>query len=205
MARKKAAASEALALERVEPLIHEIRGEKVILDSDLARLYGATTKRLNEQVKRNRERFPDDFMFRLTARESAALRSQFATSSSQTLNPQGDARSRSQIATLKRGENIKYLPYAFTEHGAIMAANVLNSPRAVQMSVFVVRAFLKMRALLGDKHELAKQLAALEKELKQRLDIHEAAIVTILQRVMDIIDPPAEPPTPEKPKIGFKP
>ena len=86
-----------------------------------------------------------------------------------------------------------------------MAANVLNSLRAVQMSVFVVRAFLKMRALLGDKRELAKQLAALEKELKQRLDIHEAAIVTILQRVMDIIDPPSEPPMPDKPKIGFTP
>ena len=86
-----------------------------------------------------------------------------------------------------------------------MAANVLNSPRAVQMSVFVVRAFLKMRALLGDKRELAKQLAALEKELKQRLDIHEAAIVTVLQRVMDIIDPPIGPGEPEKPKIGFKP
>jgi hypothetical protein len=85
-----------------------------------------------------------------------------------------------------------------------MAANVLNSTRAVQMSVFVVHAFLKMRALLGDKRELAKQLAALEKELKQRLDIHEAAIVTILQRVMDIIDPPGEPPPPEKPKIGFR-
>src|SRR5450432_817594 len=204
MARKKAAASEAVAVERVEPLIHEIRGEKVILDSDLARLYGATTKRLNEQVKRNRERFPDDFMFRLTARESAALRSQFATSSSKASN-QGDARSRSQIATLKRGENIKYLPYAFTEHGAIMAANVLNSPRAVQMSVFVVRAFLRMRSLLGDKRELAKQLAALEKELKQRLDVHETAIVTILQRVMDIIDPPALPPAPSKPRIGFRP
>ena len=159
-AGKKAVVSKALALERVEPLIHEIRGEKVILDSDLARLYGVTTKRLNEQVKRNRERFPNDFMFRLTARESAASRSQFATSSSQTIDPKGGARSRSQIATLKRGQNIKYLPYAFTEHGAIMAANVLNSPRAVQMSVFVVRAFLKMRVFLGDKRELAKQLAA---------------------------------------------
>jgi hypothetical protein len=193
-----------LALERVEPLIHEIRGYKVILDSDLARLYGVTTKRLNEQVKRNRERFPNDFMFQLTAKESAASWSQIATSSSQTIDPKGSARSRSQIATLKRGQNIKYLSYAFTEHGAIMAANVLNSPRAVQMSVFVVRAFLKMRALLGDKRELAKQLAALEKELKQRLDIHEAAIVTVLQRVMDIIDPPIAP-EPEKPKIGFKP
>src|SRR6266566_4061020 len=87
-------------------------------------------------------------------------------------------------------------PYAFTEHGAIMAANVLNSRRAVQMSVFVVRAFLKMRALLGDKRELAQQLAALEKELKKRLDVHEAVIVTILQRVMDMIDPPSLPPQP---------
>ena len=92
----------------------------------------------------------------------------------------------------------RYRPYAFTEHGAIMAANVLNSARAVQMSVFVVRAFLKMRAFLGDKRELAKQLAALEKELKQRLDIHEAAIVTVLQRVMDIIDPPSPPLAPDK-------
>ena len=123
-----------------------------------------TTKRLNEQVKRNQERFPGDFAFQLTAEEADSLRSQIATSSSH-----GGRR---------------YLPFAFTEHGAIMAANVLNSPRAVQMSVFVVRAFLKMRAFLGDKRELAKQLAALEKELKQRLDIHEAAIVTILQRVM---------------------
>jgi phage regulator Rha-like protein len=109
--------------------------------------------------------------------------------------------------TLKtgRGQHRKYLPYVFTEHGAIMAANVLNSRRAAQMSVFVVRAFLKMRALLGDKRELAKKLADLEKELKQRLNVHEAAIVTILQRVMDVIDPPALPPPPPKPRIGFKP
>jgi phage regulator Rha-like protein len=126
-------------------------------------------------------------MFRLTADEGRELQ-----------------RSRSQIVTLKRGQNIKYFPYAFTEHGAIMAANVLNSAQAVQMSVFVVRAFLKMRALLGDKRELSKKLAALEKELKQRLDVHETAIVTILQRVMDIIDPPVMP-EPSKPRIGFKP
>ena len=111
-----------------------------------------------------------------------------------------------QIGTSSSGHGGRRRPpYAFTEHGAIMAANVLNSPRAVQMSVFVVRAFLKMRSLLGDKRELAKQLAALEKELKQRLDVHEAAIVTILQRVMDIIDPPALPPPPSKPRIGFRP
>lgn len=104
-------------------------------------------------------------MFQLTAQEAAVL--------------------ISQIARSKKGRGgRRTLSYAFTEHGAIMAANVPNSPRAVQMSVFVVRAFLKMRALLGDKRDLAKQLAALETELKQRLDIHEAAIVTILQRVM---------------------
>jgi hypothetical protein len=112
---------------------------------------------------------------------------------------------RSQIATgLQKHRDPRLRPYALTEHGAIMAANVLNSPRAVQMSVFVVRAFLKMRAFLGDKRELAKQLAALEKELKQRLDVHEAAIVTILQRVMDMIDPPLTP-QPSEPRIGFKP
>jgi ORF6N domain len=177
----------------------------VILDADLARLYGVMTKRLNEQVRRNQERFPGDFMFRLIAKESAALRSQIATASPQAVDPHGGASNRSQIATgSQKHRDLRLRPYAFTEHGAIMAANVLNSPRAVQMSVFVVRAFLKMRALLGDKRELARQLAALEKELKQRLDIHEAAIVTILQRVMDIIDPPAEPPPAPKPKIGFK-
>jgi phage regulator Rha-like protein len=140
-----------------------------------------------EQVRRNLDRFPPDFAFQITRDEHQVL--------------------RSQIATLKtgRGQHRKYLPFVFTEHGAIMAANVLNSPRAIQMSVFVVRAFLKMRSLLGDKREWASQLAALEKELKQRLDVHEAAIVTILQRVMDIIDPPALPPAPSKPRIGFRP
>lgn len=219
MARKESATSKALALERVEPLIHEIRGEKVILDSDLARLYGVTAKRLNEQVKRNGDRFPADFMFQLTVKESAVLRSQIAISSPQGVDPECDKMNWSRFATSSRSRSIlrsqnatstshggrRYRPYVFTEHGAIMVANVLNSPRAVQMSVFVVRAFLRMRALLSDKRELAKQLAALEKELKQRLDIHEAAIVTILQRVMDIIDPPGELPRPEKPKIGFMP
>jgi ORF6N domain-containing protein len=182
---KKSIARKAPALE---PLIYEIRGEKIILDSDLARIYGVATKAFNQAVKRNADKFPADFMFRLTAREARRLQ-----------------RSRSQFVTLKRGQNIKYLPYAFTEHGAIMAANVLNSPRAVQMSVFVVRAFLKMRALLGDKRGLAQKLASLEKELKKRLDVHEAVIVTILQRVMDIIDPPALPAPPPKPRIGFNP
>jgi phage regulator Rha-like protein len=171
--------------EPVEPLILAVRGEKVILDADLARIYGVPTKRLNEQVRRNAERFPADFLFRLTESEAKAW-----------------LRSRSQIATLKRGQNIKYRPYAFTEHGAIMAANVLNSPQAVQMSVYVVRAFLKMRSVLSDSRQLARKLAQLEKELKSRLDLHETAIVEVLQRVMDILDPPPQP-EPKRRQIGF--
>jgi hypothetical protein len=173
------------ALEPVEPLIQMFRAERVILDSDLAQIYGVPTKRLNEQVRRNLEKFPSDFMFRLTSKEAERLRS------------------RSQIATLKRGQNIKYFPYVFTEHGAIMAANVLNSPQAVQMSVFVVRAFVKMRGSFSDSRELVKKLAALEKELKSRLDVHEVAIVEVLQRVMAILDPPPPPPEPPRREIGF--
>jgi len=110
--------------------------------------------------------------------------------------------SRSQIVILKRGTNIKYLPFAFTEHGAIMAANILSSKRAVQMSVFVVRAFIRMRGILGDNKELASRLVELEKELKKRLDLHDTAIVGILQRIMNLIDPPAIP-EPKKRSIGF--
>jgi phage regulator Rha-like protein len=178
-------ASQTDAVEPVEPLLHELRGERIILDADLARIYGVPTKRLNEQVRRNAERFPADFAFRLTDDEARQL-----------------LRSRSQFATLKRGQNIKYRPYAFTEHGAIMAANVLNSPQAVQMSVFVVRAFVKMRGLLSDNRQLARKLAELEKELRSRLDLHETAIVEVLQRVMSILDPPPQP-EPKRRQIGF--
>ena len=177
--------SQTLTVERVEPLLHVLRGERILLDVDLAGIYGVPTKRLNEQVKRNSERFPADFAFRLTNGEAVEL-----------------LRSRSQFATLKRGQNIKYLPYAFTEHGAIMAANVLNSPQATQMSVYVVRAFVKMRSVLSDTKSLARKLAQLEKELKSRLDVHETAIVEVLQRVMDILDPPPQP-EPKRRQIGF--
>jgi hypothetical protein len=172
-------------IEVIAPVIRTIRGQKVILDSDLARIYGVTTKRLNEQVRRNAKRFPSDFLFQLTAEEADSL--------------------RSQIATLKsgRGQHRKFLPYAFTENGAVMAANVLNSPAAVRMSVFVVRAFVKMRELLGGTKELAKQLAALEKKLTARLDGHEVAIIEVLRRVMDILDPPPPPPDPARREIGF--
>ncbi len=188
----------------IESLIHMIRGQKVILDSDLARIYGVTTKRLNEQVKRNQDRFPEDFMFRLTIEECPYFRS-------------GHEFSRSQIATLKQGHNNRsqfatgsqkhrdpqYLPYAFTEHGAIMAANVLNSPSAVQMSVCVVRAFMRMRTVLSGHKELMSELVALEKKLAERLDVHEVAIVDILQRMMELLDPPVPEASPPKPKIGF--
>ena len=110
--------------------------------------------------------------------------------------------SRSQFVTLKRGQNVKYLPYAFTEYGALMAANILNSARAVQMSIFVVRAFAKMREALRGTPELARKLAALEKKLTARLDVHEAAIVQVLREVMQILNPPPEPEPPRR-RIGF--
>lgn len=175
--------SHIAVLEPVEPLLHELRGERVILDSDLARLYGVPTFRLNEAVKRNQERFPVDFRFQLTAVEFEHLKSQIAISSS------------------GHGGRRK-LPWAFTEHGAIMAANVLNSPQAVQMGVFVVRAFLKMRAALANTRALAKKLADLEAELKSRLDVHEVAIVEVLQRVISLLDPPPGPEPPKR-EMGF--
>jgi hypothetical protein len=173
-------------VDRISLLIRTIRSQKVVLDTDLALIFGVPTFRFNEAIKRNRERFPNDFMFQLTAAEAESL--------------------TSQIAMSKPGRGgRRTLPYAFTENGAIMAANVLNSPEAVRMSVFVVRAFVQMRDLLGSTKELAKQLAALEKKLTDRLDGHEAAIIQVLRRVMDILDPPPPPPEPEKPKgrLGF--
>jgi hypothetical protein len=180
--------NETLArVDRIGSMIRPIRGQKVILDADLAFIYGVPTKRLNEQIKRNTDRFPPDFLFQLTKEEAET-----------------ELRSRSQFATLKRGMNIKYLPYAFTENGAIMAANVLNSPEAVRMSVFVVRAFVQMRDLLGGTKDLARQLADLEKKLTARLDVHESVIVDVLRRVMEILDPPPLPPEPPKRRIGFQ-
>jgi phage regulator Rha-like protein len=181
MKRKK----NSTVLEPVEPLIQMFRAERVILDSDLAQIYGVETGALNRAIKRNSEKFPEDFMFQLTAAEFKSL--------------------RCQIGILKpsRGKHRKFLPFVFTEHGAIMAANVLNSPQAVQMGVFVVRAFVKMRGSFSDSRELIKKLAALEKELKSRLDVHEVAIVDVLQRVLAILDPPSPPPEPPRREIGF--
>jgi len=192
--------SNKLTSDQLDRLIYEVRGERLMLDSDLALIYGVETKALNRAVKRNRDPFPTDFV--LSEDEWKNLRYQIGTSSSNSKHQS----SRYQIGTSTLGHGgRRNRPYVFTKHGAIMAANVLNSRRAVQMSVFVVRAFLKMRALLGDNRDLAQKLAGLEKELKKRLDVHDTVIVTILQRVMDIIDPPALPPPPPKPHIGFTP
>ncbi|MBI4669426.1 MAG: ORF6N domain-containing protein [Elusimicrobia bacterium] len=180
-------AGKKLVSFELETLIVTVRGQRVILSPDLARVYGVQAKVLNQAVKRNKGKFPADFMFQLTQEEVQTAQ-----------------RSRSQFVTLKRGQNIKYPPYAFTEHGAIMAANVLNSPRAEQMSVFVVRAFVRMRSMLSDNRELARQLVELEKRLTQRLDSHETAIVEVLRRVMRLLKPPPEPLPPAKPPIGFQ-
>jgi len=170
------------ALVRVQDITRAIlvlRDHRVLLDAELAALYGVTTKRFNEQVRRNRERFPADFMFQLSAQETEALRSQIATSNAPS---QG------------RGGR-RYLPYAFTEHGAIMAATILNSPRAVEMSVYVVRAFVKLRELLASNKALAKKLDELERKLKN----HDEAIAAILSAIRQLMHAPA----PKRRPIGF--
>ncbi len=184
----------AALVPSIEAAIHTLRGERVILDADLAKIYGVQTKVLKQAVKRNREKFPPDFLFELNLTDAVNL---------QRTGQRNDAGSRSQIVTLKRGGNVKHPPFAFTEHGAIMAANILNSPQAVQMSVFVVRAFIKMRGALTDTRGLARKLAALETELKSRLDTHESAIVDVLQCIMALLEPPPPPPEPPKREMGF--
>jgi len=167
--------NELIPIEEVEAKIKLIRGQRVILDSDLAQLYGVSTKRLNEQVSRNIERFPSDFMFQL--------------------NYQDLGRSRSQIATLNRGMNIKYLPYAFTEHGAVMAANVLRSKKAVAASIYVVRAFVRLRQFLASHKELAEKLDDLERQV----GTHDKAIVSMFQAIRKLMSPAQG----KRKKIGF--
>ena len=161
--------------QRIEDMIHLIRGQRVMLDFDLAKIYGVKLKRLNEQVRRNPDRFPTDFAFRLTLQEFTDMRSQIATAS-------------------KR--NIRYLPWAFTEHGALMLASVLNSPVAVEASVRVVRAFVLMREQLAAHKELGQKLS----ELENRVSGHDEAIKNLFEAIRQLI----EPPLPEnRRQIGF--
>jgi hypothetical protein len=177
----------------ITTLIITVRGKRVILDADLACIYGVPTKRLNEQVRRNADRFPLDFAFVLTDQEVTNLRSQIATSSFEGI--------QSQFATASHGGR-RYRPYVFTEHGVIMAANVLRSRRAIQMSVFVVRAFVRMRQILIGQKDLARKLSDLEKELTARLDVHETAINEMFTQIKRLLSPPSEP-EPRKKRIGF--
>ncbi len=156
--------------------IHDLRGQRVILDIDLARIYGVETRTLNQAIKRNAERFPKDFAFQLDAEEFANLKSQIVISSS------GHGGRRS-------------LPWVFTEHGAIMAASMLNSPRALEMSVFVVRAFVRLRDIARTHADLAQQLAALE----LRVTGHDDDLKQVLGALRQLLEPPLKPPR----SIGF--
>ncbi len=179
-----------LALEAITHRIFVLREQKVLLDSDLAALYGVGTRRLNEQVRRNRERFPKDFIFALTREEFTDLKSQFATSNS-TGTGHGGRRK---------------LPLAFTEHGAIMAATVLSSPRAVEVSVHVVRAFVQLRELSLSHRDLAKRLTALEEEteaLNMNHDTFSRNTRAQLKQVFDALRALMTPPDPPKRPIGF--
>ena len=160
----------------IEDLVYIVRGQKVMLDSDLALIYGVDTKRLNEQVKRNIVRFPVDFMFQLTEEEYEILRSQIAT-----LKEKGTIL-RSRKATIKdgRGSHRKYLPYVFTEHGAVMLASVLNSPQAIAASIKVVKVFVRLREILSTHKELAKKI----EELEQKYDSKFTDVFSALKELM---------------------
>jgi hypothetical protein len=228
--RKKSSA--IVPVERVRQVILLLRGQRVIIDAELARLYGVTTIRLNQQVQRNIDRFPEDFMFQLTWEEAESLSMQIASlnvhadltdprSQIVTLNPQGntqvsdnkevtsdslrsqfailndpDANLMAQTAPSRRGKHLKYRPFAFTEHGAIMAATVLKSPQAVQASLFVVRAFVQLRDLLSTHRTLAEKL----NELERKLQDHDGQILGIIDAIRELMNEPDEP---AKPPIGY--
>jgi hypothetical protein len=183
-----------------------IRGQKVVLDSDLAAVYGVTTKRLNEQFRRNRKRFPEDFAFQLSVEEYDSLRSQIATLDeagssrelmrSQSTTASGRSQSmRSQFATAYR-RNIRYRPWAFTEHGALQVANVLQTDLAIAMSVYVIRAFIEQREKLAANAAILKRLAEIDKTLLE----HDTALREIYQKLLPLLAPPTEPP---RRQIGF--
>ena len=186
----------AFVHESLEPLILVIRNQRVILDADLARLYGVTTKRFNEAFKRNRQRFPDDFAFQLITTEFNNLRSQIATSSSQRAGSLESDRNRLQSVTGSHGGR-RYLPWAFTEHGAVMAANILRSEQAVHMSVFVVRAFVRLREHIAANQAILKRLAEIDRTLLQ----HDSALLDLYEKLLPLLQPLPDHP---KRRIGFQ-
>jgi hypothetical protein len=176
-----------VVVEQIEPHILLLRGQRVILDAHLAELYGTTTKRLNEQVRRNQGRFPSDFMFQLAVDEVEAMRSQIVTT---------NLRSQNATSSSARHGGRRYLPYAFTEHGALMAASILNTPRAMEVSVYVIRAFVRLRELLSTHKELAGKLG----ELERKVSSHDVAIQSLVTAIRQLMAPP---PTSPQRKIGF--
>ena len=170
--------TEVIVVDRIESSILTLRGQRVVLDSDLAAMYGVTTKALNQAVKRNVDRFPADFHFQLTVEEKS-----------------GVVANCDHLSTLKFSSS---LPYAFTEHGAIMAASVLNSPRAVEVSVFVVRAFVKLRELALSHRELSRKVA----ELEQKVGGHDVSIRSLVGAIRELMTPPTVPP--KRRRIGFQ-
>ncbi len=181
-------ANQLIPLERVEKLILLLRGEKVLLGQQLAELYGVPVKVLIQAVKRNRSRFPEDFMFQLSREEFNHVKSQAVTA-----NAGGSL--RSQFVTLKRGQHLKYLPYAFTEQGVAMLSSVLRSERAVQVNVAIMRAFVSLRRMLSANEGLARKLA----ELERRLEGHDQAIKSLFDAIRELMAPPLKP----KREIGF--
>jgi hypothetical protein len=178
--------------------IHVLRWLKVMLDRDLAELYGVPVRQLKQAVRRNRERFPEDFMFQLTTQEAEASRSQFATLNhgpwDDTLGPEGV--SRSQTVTLKQGHNVKYAPFAFTEHGILMLANVLRSERAIAVSIHIIRVFARMREAMADQQEVLRKIDQLEAKVIG----HDADLQDVFRKLKELISPSEG----QRPRIGFE-
>ncbi|MGO9990457.1 MAG: ORF6N domain-containing protein [Steroidobacteraceae bacterium] len=170
-----------IATEQIARAIFVLRGQRVLLDTELAALYGVAPKVLLQAVKRNRRRFPADFMMQMTAKEWVALRSQFVT-----LKP-------------GRGQHRKYLPYAFTEQGVAMLSSVINSDSAIAVNIQIMRAFVQLRGLLASNQELARRFAQLEAQIDKKLSDHDEAIAAILSAIRELMNPPV----PKQRGIGF--
>jgi len=180
-----------IPLERIERSILLVRGHKVMLDRDLASLYGVTTKVLNQAVKRHKDRFPEDFMFQLTMEEARIWWTEVRSGGL-----------RSQIVTLKRGQHIKYRPYAFTEHGILMLSSVLNSERAIKVNIEIMRAFVRLRRMLASHADLARKLDALEKK-------YDAQFKVVFEAIRELMKPPETKKRPigflvEEPRVPYK-
>lgn len=189
-----------MKLTIIQQKIYEIRGERVMLDFDLAELYDVKTKTLNQAVKRNISRFPRDFMFRLTAKEWETMRSQIVTAS----KPIAGMRPQNVTASQKK-RNIGITPFAFTEHGVTMLASILNSERAIKMSIAVVRAFIALKQIAMQHKDLAERLEELRKELHERIGEHDTQLTAIYDAIENLLDEKVKQKNwEERERIGYK-